>query len=147
MERIVIMYYEHFILPGVEPGKRWAVVTVERDNDGRDTARMLLVPRSVARAVIAHDGLVRVHHDADGAVWDTPDEAFRAAHRYRTVVPSNIAEKARRRRGKHIDECTALRWYEKRLGVPLCEDYALEGGLSPGGGNKKKSRFFWKIKK
>ena len=68
----------------------WGKVTIQRTGGGKygKQAHLKTITREQARALIARRGLVEVHRDENGVVYDTPDKIFQKAHGGgRTYIP------------------------------------------------------------
>ena len=83
---IIVKYFEEMALvtKGEKREKfpRWGKVTVQRagKQKGGKQAHLKTITREQARALIARRGLVEVHRDENGIVYDTPDKIFQQAN-------------------------------------------------------------------
>ena len=60
----------------------WGKVTIQRTGGGKygKQAHLAHISKEQARALIARRGLVEVHRDENGIVYDTPDKIFQQAN-------------------------------------------------------------------
>ena len=60
----------------------WGKVTIQRTGGGKfgKQAHLARISKEKARALIARRGLVEVHRDENGVVYDTPDKIFQQAN-------------------------------------------------------------------
>ena len=60
----------------------WGKVTIQRTGGGKfgKQAHLARISKEKARELIARRGLVEVHRDENGVVYDTPDKIFQQAH-------------------------------------------------------------------
>ena len=60
----------------------WGKVTIQRTGGGKfgKQAHLARISKEKARALIARRGLVEVHRDENGIVYDTPDKIFQQAN-------------------------------------------------------------------
>ena len=60
----------------------WGKVTIQRTGGGKfgKQAHLARISKEKARALIARRGLVEVHRDENGVVYDTPDKIFQKAN-------------------------------------------------------------------
>lgn len=68
----------------------WGKVTIQRTGGGKfgKQAHLARISKEKARALIARRGLVEVHRDENGIVYDTPDKIFQKANGGgRTYIP------------------------------------------------------------
>lgn len=83
---IIVKFFEEMTLvPKGEKGEkfpRWGKVTVQRagKQKGGKQAHLRTITREQARELIARRGLVEVHRDENGVVYDTPDKIFQQAN-------------------------------------------------------------------
>ena len=83
---IIVKFFEEMALvtKGEKREKfpRWGKVTVQRagKQKGGKQAHLKTITREQARELIARRGLVEVHRDENGVVYDTPDKIFQQAH-------------------------------------------------------------------
>lgn len=83
---IIVKFFEEmaFRTKGAQREKfpRWGKVTVQRagKQKGGKQAHLKTITREQARALIARRGLVEVHRDENGIVYDTPDKIFQQAN-------------------------------------------------------------------
>ena len=83
---IIVKFFEKMALvtKGEKREKfpRWGKVTVQRagKQKGGKQAHLKTITREQARALIARRGLVEVHRDENGVVYDTPDKIFQQAN-------------------------------------------------------------------
>ena len=83
---IIVKFFEEMAL--VTKGERrekfprWGKVTVQRagKQKGGKQAHLKTITREQARELIARRGLVEVHRDENGIVYDTPDKIFQQAN-------------------------------------------------------------------
>lgn len=83
---IIVKFFEEMAL--VTKGERrekfprWGKVTVQRagKQKGGKQAHLKTITREQARELIARRGLVEVHRDENGVVYDTPDKIFQQAN-------------------------------------------------------------------
>ena len=83
---IIVKFFEEMAL--VTKGEkrerfpRWGKVTVQRagKQKGGKQAHLKTITRERARELIARRGLVEVHRDENGIVYDTPDKIFQQAN-------------------------------------------------------------------
>ena len=86
MDILVVKYFERFTLnvPGVpDAWPQWAKITVATVKENYKPVKRLRtkhISREEARRLIRENGLVEVHSDRDGKVWDTPDKLFQRKH-------------------------------------------------------------------
>lgn len=79
---LIIKHYERFSLnvPGIpDAWPRWAKITagnVKVDYKTISRVRLKSLTREQAKELIKEGGLVEVHRDRNGIVYDTPDRAF-----------------------------------------------------------------------
>lgn len=81
---IIIKYYESFRvkLPGIPDAfPQWGLVRPRLDSaTRREVAELKPIPRAKAMQLIREDGLVEVHRDQDGTVYDKPNKEFWRRH-------------------------------------------------------------------
>lgn len=83
---IIVKFFEEMALvtKGEKREKfpRWGKVTVQRagKQKGGRQAHLKTITREQARELIARRGLVEVHRDENGVVYDTPDKIFQKAN-------------------------------------------------------------------
>ena len=83
---IIVKFFEEMALvtKGEKREKfpRWGKVTVQRagKQKGGKQAHLKTITREKARELIARRGLVEVHRDENGIVYDTPDKIFQQAN-------------------------------------------------------------------
>ena len=83
---IIVKFFEEmsFRTKGAQRERfpRWGKVTVQRagKQKGGKQAHLKTITREQARALIARRGLVEVHRDENGVVYDTPDKIFQQAN-------------------------------------------------------------------
>lgn len=83
---IIVKFFEEIALKTkgakAERFPRWGKVTVQRagKQKGGKQAHLRTITREQARALIARRGLVEVHRDENGIVYDTPDKIFQKAN-------------------------------------------------------------------
>ena len=83
---IIVKFFEEMALvtKGEKREKfpRWGKVTVQRagKQKGGKQAHLKTITREKARELIARRGLVEVHRDENGVVYDTPDKIFQQAN-------------------------------------------------------------------
>ena len=83
---IIVKFFEEMALvtKGEKREKfpRWGKVTVQRagKQKGGKQAHLKTITREQARELIARRGLVEVHRDENGIVYDTPDKIFQQAN-------------------------------------------------------------------
>ena len=83
---IIVKFFEEMALvtKGEKREKfpRWGKVTVQRagKQKGGKQAHLKTITREQARELIARRGLVEVHRDENGVVYDTPDNIFQQAN-------------------------------------------------------------------
>ena len=83
---IIVKYFEEIALKTkgakAERFPRWGKVTVQRagKQKGGKQAHLKTITREQARELIARRGLVEVHRDENGIVYDTPDKIFQQAN-------------------------------------------------------------------
>ena len=60
----------------------WGKVTIQRTGGGKfgKQAHLARISKEKARELIARRGLVEVHRDENGVVYDTPDKIFQQAN-------------------------------------------------------------------
>lgn len=91
MEFIVIKFYERLLMMD-ESSRQWAKVTVRTatiEGRKRRIAKMKVITRKEALALIKENGLVESLECEHGKVWDTPNGSFQ--RKYKGVyVPSDI---------------------------------------------------------
>lgn len=79
---LIIKFYERFTLkvPGIpDTWPQWAKVSTVnvKENGKRITrARIKRIKKEEALSIIRELGLVKVHEDRDGRIWDTPEHSF-----------------------------------------------------------------------
>lgn len=88
MSCLIIKYYEVFTLhfrgaPDAFP--QWLKVWPDEKKKGRLKTKH--ISKEEAMAAIREEGLVEVHKDKDGKVWDTPDRAFQKKYKGRVEIP------------------------------------------------------------
>ena len=72
----------------------WGKVTIQRTGGGKfgKQAHLARISKEKARALIARRGLVEVHRDENGIVYDTPDKIFQKANGWgRCYVPPDFS--------------------------------------------------------
>ena len=72
----------------------WGKVTIQRTGGGKfgKQAHLKTITREQARELIARRGLVEVHRDENGIVYDTPDKIFQKANGWgRCYVPPDFS--------------------------------------------------------
>ena len=83
---IIVKFFEEMALvtKGEKREKfpRWGKVTVQRagKQKGGKQAHLKTITREQARELIARRGLVEVHRDENGVVYDTPDKILQQAN-------------------------------------------------------------------
>ena len=83
---VIVKFFEEMALvtKGEKREKfpRWGKVTVQRagKQKGGKQAHLKTITREQARELIARRGLVEVHRDENGVVYDTPDKVFQKAN-------------------------------------------------------------------
>ena len=83
---IIVKYFEEIALKTkgakAERFPTWGKVTVQRagKQKGGKQAHLKTITREQARELIARRGLVEVHRDENGVVYDTPDKIFQQAN-------------------------------------------------------------------
>ena len=99
---IIVKFFEEMALvpkgAKAERFPRWGKVTAQRAGGGKcggkygKQAHLKTITREQARALIARRGLVEVHRDENGVVYDTPDKIFQQANGGgRTYVPPDFS--------------------------------------------------------
>ena len=95
---IIVKFFEEMALvtKGEKREKfpRWGKVTVQRagKQKGGKQAHLKTITREQARELIARRGLVEVHRDENGVVYDTPDKIFQQANGVgRCYVPPDFS--------------------------------------------------------
>ena len=95
---IIVKFFEEmsFRTKGAQRERfpRWGKVTVQRagKQKGGKQAHLKTITREQARALIARRGLVEVHRDENGIVYDTPDKIFQKANGWgRCYVPPDFS--------------------------------------------------------
>ena len=60
----------------------WGKVTIQRTGGGKfgKQAHLARISKEKAHALIARRGLIEVHRDENGVVYDTPDKIFQQAN-------------------------------------------------------------------
>lgn len=87
MLMLMIKYYERFSLnvPGVpDAWPKWAKVTVATVKENyKPVTRLRIknITREEAVHLIQERGLVQVHRDTNGKVYDTPDKSFQSKYK------------------------------------------------------------------
>ena len=91
---IIVKFFEEIALKTkgakAERFPTWGKVTIQRTGGGKfgKQAHLARISKEKARALIARRGLVEVHRDENGIVYDTPDKLFQRAHGCgRTYIP------------------------------------------------------------
>ena len=91
---IIVKFFEEMALvtKGEKREKfpRWGKVTVQRAGGSKfgKQAHLSRISKEKARELIARRGLVEVHRDENGVVYDTPDKIFQQANGGgRTYIP------------------------------------------------------------
>ena len=72
----------------------WGKVTIQRTGGGKfgKQAHLARISKEKAHALIARRGLVEVHRDENGIVYDTPDKIFQKANGWgRCYVPPDFS--------------------------------------------------------
>ena len=83
---IIVKFFEEmsFRTKGAQRERypRWGKVTVQRagKQKGGKQAHLARISKEKARELIARRGLVEVHRDENGIVYDTPDKIFQKAN-------------------------------------------------------------------
>ena len=83
---IIVKYFEEMALKtkGAQRERfpAWGKVTIQRTGGGKfgKQAHLARISKEKARALIARRGLVEVHRDENGVVYDTPDKIFQQAN-------------------------------------------------------------------
>ena len=83
---IIVKYFEEIALKTkgakAERFPTWGKVTIQRTGGGKfgKQAHLKTITREQARELIARRGLVEVHRDENGIVYDTPDKIFQKAN-------------------------------------------------------------------
>ena len=83
---IIVKFFEEMALvtKGAQRERfpRWGKVTAQRAGGGKfgKQAHLARISKEKARALIARRGLVEVHRDENGVVYDTPDKIFQQAN-------------------------------------------------------------------
>ena len=86
MDILVVKYFERLTLtvPGVpDAWPQWLRVTACTVRENYKSVKRLRtrhISREEARRLIRENGLVEVHSDRDGKVWDMPDKLFQRKH-------------------------------------------------------------------
>ena len=83
---IIVKFFEEIALKTkgakAERFPTWGKVTIQRTGGGKfgKQAHLKTITREQARELIARRGLVEVHRDENGIVYDTPDKIFQKAN-------------------------------------------------------------------
>ena len=83
---IIVKFFEEIALKtkGAQRERfpAWGKVTIQRTGGGKfgKQAHLARISKEKARALIARRGLVEVHRDENGVVYDTPDKIFQQAN-------------------------------------------------------------------
>ena len=83
---IIVKFFEEIALKtkGAQRERfpAWGKVTIQRTGGGKfgKQAHLARISKEKARALIARRGLVEVHRDENGIVYDTPDKIFQKAN-------------------------------------------------------------------
>lgn len=83
---IIVKFFEEMALKTkgakAERFPTWGKVTIQRTGGGKfgKQAHLSRISKEKAHALIARRGLVEVHRDENGVVYDTPDKIFQKAN-------------------------------------------------------------------
>ena len=83
---IIVKFFEEMALKtkGAQRERypAWGKVTIQHTGGGKfgKQAHLARISKEKARALIARRGLVEVHRDENGVVYDTPDKIFQQAN-------------------------------------------------------------------
>ena len=83
---IIVKYFEEMALKtkGAQRERfpAWGKVTIQRTGGGKfgKQAHLARISKEKARELIARRGLIEVHRDENGVVYDTPDKIFQQAN-------------------------------------------------------------------
>ena len=95
---IIVKYFEEMALKTkgakAERFPTWGKVTIQRTGGGKfgKQAHLARISKEKARDLIARRGLVEVHRDESGVVYDTQDKIFQKANGGgRTYVPPDFS--------------------------------------------------------
>ena len=83
---IIVKFFEEMALKtkGAQRERfpAWGKVTIQRTGGGKfgKQAHLARISKEKARELIARRGLVEVHRDENGVVYDTPDNIFQQAN-------------------------------------------------------------------
>lgn len=84
---LIIKYYERFTLnvPGTpDSWPQWAKITavnVKENYKSVTRLRTKHIDRKEASRIIRENGLIEVHSDRNGRIWDTPGKSFQEKYK------------------------------------------------------------------